>query len=203
MYERPLFTAKDSWEVGAQIIAEAPLALLISELGGGECEIAHAPLAYDSSRRCLVGHFAGRNPQVAHVRAGAKVTAVFTAANSYVSPSWMATPDVPTWNYATTYAYGTFVPARDFEIAKRLLQFQSDQMEQRFNAEAPWVFTIPDRDPVATVMQGIQVFEIPIETMKTKLKLGQNLDESNFEAVASKLRHVSPETAAWMQKARL
>lgn len=23
MYERPLFTAKDSWEVGAQIIAEA------------------------------------------------------------------------------------------------------------------------------------------------------------------------------------
>lgn len=201
MYERPLFTAKDSWEVGAQIFREAPLALLSSELDG-KCELAHAPLAYDSSRRHLVGHFAGRNPQVAHVRAGEKVTAIFTAANSYVSPNWMAKPDVPTWNYATAYAYGTFVPAADFETAKRLLRFQSDQMEQRFNSEAPWAFTIPDRDPVATVMEGIQVFEIKIETLKAKLKMGQNLDESNFEAVTDKLRHVSPETAAWMQKAR-
>ena len=202
MYERPSFTVKDSWEVGAQIIREAPLALLISELDG-DCEIAHAPLAYDCGRRCLIGHFAGQNPQVAHVRAGAKITAVFTSANSYVSPNWMAKPDVPTWNYATVYAHGAFVPALDFETAKRLLQFQSDQMEQRFNAEAPWTFTIPDRDPVATVMQGIQVFEVPIETMKAKLKMGQNLDTSNFEAVTGKLRNVSPDTADWMRKARL
>ena len=202
MYERPLFVPENHWEVGAQIFREAPLALLISELCG-ECEIAHAPLAYDSSRRCLVGHFAGRNPQVAHVRAGAKITAVFTAANSYVSPNWMAKPDVPTWNYATAYAYGAFVPAGDFETAKRLLQFQSDQMEALFNGEAPWAFDIPDRDPEATLTQGIQVFEIKIETLKAKLKMGQNLDESNFEAVTDKLRSVSPETATWMRKARL
>lgn len=202
MYERPHFTAKDSWEVGAQIFREAPLALLVSELDG-QCEIGHAPLAYDSARRCLIGHFAGRNPQVAHVRAGAKLTAVFTAANSYVSPSWMAKPDVPTWNYATAYAYGAFVPACDFETAKRLLQFQSDQMEALFNGEAPWAFDIPDRDPEATLTQGIQVFEIRIETLKAKLKMGQNLDASNFQAVTDQLLKVSPETAAWMQKARL
>lgn len=208
MYERSLFAPPrglegeaDRWRLAEEVVSSSPLATLVSPsreaLGG--MEINHAPLILDTSRRELLGHFAGPNPHSEIVRRCGDVCVVFQTADSYVSPNWMAVPDVPTWNYASAQFTGRFEPAETYEEAHTILVKLSETMESKFNRNHRWEFHIPDRDPVATLTKGIQAFRIQIDSLRIKVKMSQNKSQADLQSIIENLEVRAPETARWMK----
>lgn len=71
--------------------------------------VTHLPFLierYGNSQGRLLGHMARANPQWQHFSSGSEVVAIFQGPHAYISPSWYASPGVPTWNYAVVHLRG-------------------------------------------------------------------------------------------------
>jgi transcriptional regulator len=56
----------------------------------------------------IVGHVARGNSHRQLMESQAESMVIFQGPHAYVSPTWyVASPAVPTWNYAVVHAYGT------------------------------------------------------------------------------------------------
>jgi transcriptional regulator len=144
--------------------------------GGREPFATHLPLLLDESRGVhgtLIGHFARPNPhwQLDHDECGS--VAIFHGPHAYISPSWYRSgaPAVPTWNYAAVHASGRLSVIQDSayiaELLKRMVQVYEAGMSQ------PW------KNPLAPqanekLIASVVAFEMPIERLEGKFKLGQN-----------------------------
>ena len=144
--------------------------------GGSEPFATHLPLLLDASRGphgTLVGHFARPNPhwQCDHQRNGS--LAIFHGPHAYVSPSWYpsAAPAVPTWNYATVHATGRLLVIEDAFYVADLLE----RMVRVYEAHRspPWTNSLPD-EMNEKLIASVVAFEMPIERLEGKFKLGQN-----------------------------
>jgi transcriptional regulator len=144
--------------------------------GGAEPFATHLPLLLDASRGphgTLVGHFAGPNPhwQLDHVRTGS--VAIFHGPHAYISPSWYRSgaPAVPTWNYAAVHAAGRLSVIDDAAYVEELLQ----RMVAVYEAGKPRPWTNPLSPEVTEkLIAAVVAFEMPIERLEGKFKLGQN-----------------------------
>lgn len=150
-------------------------AVLISH--GKEGLVAnHVPLLLDvegASQGVLLGHMARANPQWNQVEGA--VMAVFTGPHAYVSPSWYEEAEtVPTWNYVTVHAHGTFHVIEDEDILLSILRRSVQFYESR--RESPWDFvdSAPHVDRLLKVIVG---FRIEINRLEGKWKLSQNHTE--------------------------
>lgn len=157
-------------------IREASFALLVGADGAGVPFATHLPLRLDPDRGplgTLEGHVARANPQWRHFASGRPVLAVFQGPHAYVSPSWYATrPGVPTWNYVAVHAYG--VPALIEDSARvRALLARLTETYERGRSE-PWRVDALPEAYVAGMIRSIVAFEIPIDRLEGKAKLGQN-----------------------------
>jgi transcriptional regulator len=144
--------------------------------GGPSPFVTHLPLLLDASRGphgTLVGHFARPNPhwQLDHQRNGS--LAIFHGPHAYVSPSWYpsAAPAVPTWNYAAVHAAGRLSVIDDASYVSGLLE----RMVRVYEAHqpTPWTNPLPP-EANAKLVAAVVAFEMPIERLEGKFKLGQN-----------------------------
>ena len=144
--------------------------------GGAEPFVTHLPLLLDASRGprgTLVGHFARPNPHWRLDHAGNGSVAIFHGPHAYVSPSWYRSgaPAVPTWNYAVVHAAGRLSVIEDAAYVSRLL----DRMVETYEARRPAPWTSPlSPEANARLVAAVVAFEMPIERLDGKLKLGQN-----------------------------
>lgn len=132
---------------------------------------SHLPLVFDSERHSLFGHFAGANDHWRALEVPRKTTAIFHGSHAYISPTMYETrPNVPTWAYTVVHAHG--VP--------RLLDLDesTDQIIAMVGYFDPKLAdTHPEsieRDFVRKKARGIVAFEMPIESLEGKFKVGQN-----------------------------
>ena len=133
----------------------------------------------------LLGHVARANPQWRSFDGRQRCLAMFDGPHAYVSPSWYATsPAVPTWNYATVHVYGIARAIHDTERLSALV----DRLVGIYEAglSEPWPGTMP-ADFRASMLKAIVGFEVEIERIEGKFKLGQDEPRKDAMSVAGKL----------------
>jgi transcriptional regulator len=162
----------------AEFIVAHPFATLVSTTAEGPLA-SHLPLELDGSldgslagEARLLGHMAKSNPHWQCFSEGRPAIAIFHGPHAYVSPAWYTSgPAVPTWNYAAVHVRGTPRRIDNVEKVTALL----DRLVARYESgrAAPWV----DDNPApfrAAMQQAIVAFELPVESVEGKFKLGQN-----------------------------
>ncbi len=156
-------------------IREHPLGLLVVAPAHG-LEASHLPMFLDSDQGRLRAHMARANPQW-RALAGAKVLAVFTGPQHYISPNWYPSKEehgrvVPTWNYVAVHVEGT---ASLIEEPAALLA-HLNELTDRNEAAVGLGWKVGDAPPdyidaLAKTIVGIEVAIIKVEG---KWKVSQN-----------------------------
>jgi transcriptional regulator len=141
---------------------------------------SHLPFLHDREGRRLHAHVARSNPQWQHIAANADVLVMFQGPHGYVSPTWYATPGVPTWNYTAVHVYGRARALDDATATGRHVEKLAARFER--GSAAPWV---PEYD--ARMLSGIVGIEIAIGEIQGKFKLSQNRSAEDRTRVVARL----------------
>lgn len=192
MYIPEHFNETDPEHIAA-LIDSHPFGTLITAPQGVPF-VSHLPFLFDRSAGAqgrLLGHLARANPQWQHVAAGGEILAVFQGPHAYVSPSWYASPGVPTWNYAVVHIRGK----------PRLIESESELgalLEQLTHAhescmDIPWQPGLAG-ERRAKLPGMIVGFEIEITDIQGKFKLSQNRPTEDRQRVAAALSQSGNQT---------
>jgi transcriptional regulator len=187
-----------------QIMKSYPFAILITADG-------HRPLATHipveirevEGKIFATGHIASGNMQKKTLENNKDVLLIFQGPHAYISSSWYASEDVPTWNYVTVHAYGTSRIITDNELASAL-----EHMLKRYEAHRKNGRLWDTFEPafLKSQMKGIVGFEIEITSIQGAAKLSQNRNHTDYQAIVAELEKsnepVERELAQWMRKQR-
>ena len=145
---------------------------------------SHLPLVYDAERHSLFGHFARANEHWKALEVPRRTTAIFHGSHAYVSPSMYATkPNVPTWAYTVVHAHG--IP--------RLLDLDeaTDQIISMVGYFDPKLADVHpesvEREFVHKKARGVVAFEMPIDRIEGKFKVGQNKVDADRQSAGEAL----------------
>jgi transcriptional regulator len=161
-------------------IEEHGFATLISGSAAGPT-VSHVPLLLDrlpGGDARLLGHVARANRHWELFDGAAAALAIFHGPHAYVSPAWYTSvASVPTWNYAVVHAHGRprllDADAAGVVLARLIEKYEGHRSER-------WIPQLP-ADYAAAQMRAIVAFEIPIERLEAKFKLGQNRPAADRE----------------------
>lgn len=167
----------------AALIAAHPLALLVSHGGSG---LAASPVPMQLADGVLRAHLACANPQLADLRDGGEVLAVFQGPQAYVTPGWYASKAehgrvVPTWNYLTVQVRGRVRVIDDADWLAAQVAELTDALEA--GRPLPWGVGDAPGAFIAAQLRGIAGVEVAITAMTGKWKASQNRSDADREGV--------------------
>jgi transcriptional regulator len=148
-----------------------------------------------AGRLALAGHVARANSHWRLMNGAAESLAIFHGPHGYVSPTWYASgPAVPTWNYATVHAYGR--PRAIYDVA-----FTQDLLRELVlrHEKGPDAWRVESLPPHFSegLLSAIVAFEMPVDRLEAKFKLGQNGSaEDRAGTITGLERDPSPEAVA-------
>ncbi len=176
MYTPRPFQVTDRDEL-LRFVSQHAFGQLISEVDG-ELFATHIPFILNAERTALLGHVAKQNP---HWRGASdrRVLLTFLGEHGYVSPSWYASPGVPTWNYQAVHVYGRCRVFTDAERLRDLLAALTERYESAFST--PWQPRYPPQ-----ALSAIVGLAVEITTIQGKYKLSQNRPVEDRRRVAEK-----------------
>lgn len=176
-------------ERGALAMIDAhPFATVVALPSG---DATHIPVLRDGNT--LFAHVARASGMAREVLAGAELLAIFRGVHGYVSPRWYrSAPQVPTWNYEAVHARGRARAIEDPDRVRAILA----ELAVRFEPDGGWTIdAVPD--PFArSLARAIVAFELPIETLEGKAKLGQNRSDEDREGAIEGLRGAGEQALA-------
>ena len=141
---------------------------------------SHIPIMLRRSavKAVLVGHVARANDQWRQFDGKAEALAIFHGPHAYVSPTWYATaPAVPTWNYAAVHVYGKPRAREEGDFTAAALRDLVARHE--VSRAKPWRTEDLARDFFEKLAKAIVAFEMPIDRIEGKFKLGQNRSQDD------------------------
>jgi transcriptional regulator len=158
---------------------------------------SHLPLHLRSTPGGLVleGHLARANPHWQSMDGTEDFLVVFSGPHGYVSPTWYGNrPAVPTWNYAVIHAHGRPRARTDAEFCRRVL----GELIRRYEVgPAGWRLEDQPDGFIDALLPAIVGFEMSVDRIEAKFKLGQNRSAEDRAATVAGLERVaSPESAA-------
>jgi transcriptional regulator len=153
--------------------------------------ITHIPSILDRTHGrfgTLRGHISAQNLQQDAFDGTHQAVVVFRGPHSYISPTWYArqTSVVPTWNFGVVHASGRPRPITDKAKAYDLLATLIGRNEQRVGS-TEYDFAAQPREYIDRMMLGISPFEMEIQTLEGKFKLGQERSEGDRNGVLTHL----------------
>lgn len=159
---------------------------------------SHVPFSSDRAAGLLHCHVARANPQWRQIAESSHVLAIFAGPHGYISPTWYAERNVPTWNYAVVHAHGEARVVDDADHMRRHVEALAAKFER--NLPTPW---IPEYD--VRRLAGIVGIEIRVSKLEGKFKLSQNRSAADRAGVVAALlatgRGSDAELAELMQSA--
>jgi transcriptional regulator len=170
--------------------------------------ITHIPVILDRGAGkfgAIYGHISRQNPQTKAFDGRQPAVIAFHGPESYISPTWYAkTEVVPTWNFAVVHASGKLKPIDDKKalhdlLAKLIRKFEVSESSSYDFAKLPESY-------VYGLMGGIIGFEMEIELLEGKFKLGQERSQADKQGILRGLESKKPErslrdfTAAFYQR---
>jgi len=188
MFVRPSWKPTSEEEIYI-LIDQNPWGMLVNNGPDGPFA-TDLPILLDRSRGekgVLVSHIARAN---AHsdviLSASAPALCIFHGPYSYVTSSWYPNRDMPpTIYYTAVHCYGR-VSIQDNATLRRWLETLTTRMEAPFS-DGWKTSEIPERD-ITRRLNAIVGFEVEIERLEGKFKLGQDEPKKDALAVADKLR---------------
>jgi len=186
MFVRPCW--KPSQEEIYELIHRYPWALVVSNGEHGPYA-TNMPVLLDRTRGehgTLVGHIARANEHAEVLQSSTSPTLViFEGPYSYVTGSWYPNRDMPSTVYYTAVHCCGRVHLQTNEELERWLEVLTDRMEAPY--PNGWKMNDIDHSAVTRRLNHILGFEIPIERIEGKFKLGQDEPRKDAMAVAHKL----------------
>jgi transcriptional regulator len=154
--------------------------------------ITHIPSVLDRGRGqfgTVLGHISAQNPQKQTFDGAHAATIVFRGPHGYISPRAYATQRsvVPTWNFAVVHVTGRPRAIADKARAHDLLATLIRQNERRVGSTA-YDFASQPPEYIDRMMQGISPFEMEIEAIEGKFKLGQERNVADRRGVLEYLK---------------
>lgn len=165
-----------------------PFATLVSYRDG--IHVSHLPVLLEPQRGpygTIVGHLARANAHWRDFNGETGMTCVFHGPHAYISPTWYTErPALPTWNYAVVHAIGT---PTVFDDQQRLAEIIDETLGTFEPAlRDPLADGYPPEDYRAPLLKAIVGFEMPIERLDGKFKLGQNRSAQDQAGIRSALQ---------------
>ena len=173
--------------------------------------ITHLPVWLERSAGAygtIHGHISRQNPQSSAFDGSQTGVVVFRGPHGYISPSWYAKAGnaVPTWNFAVVHATGKLRPVEGKAelnglLSKLIAKFESYE-------GTGYDFAKVDESYKNGLMSGIIGFELEIELLEGKFKLGQDRSPADKESLLGKLgeakvpRSLREFTASFYQRQR-
>lgn len=194
MYQPEHFIETDPARIAALLEAHS-FATLVSVRDGAPLA-NHLPLLFapdEGPHGTLYGHLARANPHAAFAPQEAAL-AIFSGPHAYVSPTWYATPGVPTWNFCAVHARGRVRIIADPAAKAGLMRALTDRYDPPVALEdgpalAPAAWT--------RMLDGIVAFAIEVDSLQAKFKLSQNRSLEDRQRVIAQLgQNDHPDTQA-------
>ncbi len=135
-------------------------------------------------------HIAKGNHQNEAFDGATECTAVFHGPHGYISPNWYAGKNsVPTWNFAVVHATGKPQRITDDEVFAEGLAKLVAKNENAYGGGTSWNFDqLPD-SYLKGMRGGIVGYEMKIEQVEAKFKLGQDRQPGDREGVLKGLKN--------------
>ena len=149
----------------------------------------HVPIAVrrERNRIVLVGHVARANSHWEVMDGAAESLAIAQGPHAYVSPTWYEhSPAVPTWNYAAVHAYGNPRARHDRAFIEGVVRALTTRHES--GRKNPWRLDDVPSEYCDRLLSAIVGFEMPVERLEGKFKLGQNRRPGDREETIAGLR---------------
>jgi transcriptional regulator len=149
----------------ATVVTSAPAGLIAT----------HVPVVIrrDGTGLVIAGHLARANSHWRTMDGSVESLMMFHGPQSYVSPTWYANaPAVPTWNYAVVHAYGKPQFREDRDFLETLLR----ELVRKYEGgrAEPWRIEDQPSGFHEGMLASIVGFEMPVQKVEAKFKLGQN-----------------------------
>ena len=155
-----------------------------------QVRITHIPVWLDRTTGAygrIYGHISRQNPQSATFDGEHSAVLVFRGPHSYISPTWYEKTDVvPTWNFAVVHATGRLKPIQEKRALHDLLARLIAKFESYQNSGYDFL-KIPESYKYG-LMEGIIGFEMEVEQLEGKFKLGQERKETDRAGVLRNLK---------------
>lgn len=157
--------------------------------------ITHIPVLLDRTAGrfgTIRGHISRQNPQSATFDGQHAAVIVFRGPHSYISPTWYTKTDVvPTWNFAVVHASGKLSPVTEKKQLHDFLAKLIDKFE-KYDPSSYDFAKLPESYKYG-LMGGIIGFELEIEALEGKFKLGQERSAADKDRVLRNLQAAKPE----------
>ena len=186
MHTPKLFKITDN-KIIEQFIKENGLATLITS-GSNFPTGTHIPIEMEENEngeKLLMGHISKANLQWKEFEKNPNVLVIFLSPiNHYISSSWYAQPNSPTWNYLSVHVSGKLTMIQGEELWGSVGRL-TDKYEQKSKCPVS-LNTLPPS--VQMQMNGLIGFKISIEKIDAQFKLSQNRTEEDFKNIIKELR---------------
>ncbi|RKP58241.1 FMN-binding negative transcriptional regulator [Cohnella endophytica] len=185
MYVPKAYQMKD-WEMILEFIEQNSFGILISN--SNTLTATHLPFLVKTNGNeiYLYSHMAKANPQWKELSGEALI--IFNGPQSYITPTWYAEKEVPTWDYVTAHLYGEFqlVPDTD-EILDILNRTINNYEAESSNA---WKMNEVSEEYINQLLKRIVGFRIRVTHWEAAWKLHQDysLETKNNVIRALELR---------------
>jgi transcriptional regulator len=196
MYVPESFKVVDESEVEA-FVRHYDFATMITPSVTGMM-VTHLPVLIrrGASGLVIAGHVARANSHWTSMDGRTDSLVIFQGPHHYISPSWYTdSPAVPTWNYTAVHAHGrpSAMPDREFlhDILVELVR------KHETGRASPWLLETLPADYYDHMLAGIVGFQMEVDRVEAKFKLGQNrgtVDQTG--AIAGLERDGSSEAAS-------
>ncbi len=191
MHTPKIFTENDPSTI-LQIMRENAFASIITTDEEGKPVATQLPFLIKQKNDTIIlqAHFAKANTQWKHLESNSQVLVSFQGPHCYISPSWYEDSGVPTWDYVTVQTYGTAKLFESNQQTAELIEELTDKYEQAFDEvlnktlKNPWKAknNYPDK-----MLNAIVGFEITVQEIQGKVKIGQNKSREDLEGVVKAL----------------
>jgi transcriptional regulator len=187
MFVRPCWRPSSEQDA-IELIEKNPWALLVSNRAGGPIA-TNLPLLFDYKRddkTVLIGHIAKANEHAALLsNTDETMLAIFEGPYSYVTASWYPKRDMPsTYYYTAVHCYGR-IALQDEPQLEESVERLTQMMEAPI--AGGWKTSEIERAAITRRYKSILGFELHIDRLEAKFKLGQDEPLKDALAVAEQL----------------
>lgn len=164
-----------------------------------DLRVTHIPVLLDRSAGeygTIHGHISRQNDQTKAFDGKQEALVVFHGPQGYISPTWYQNQAaVPTWNFSVVHATGKLTPITDPEalhafLARLIQKFENYQGTDYDFAKLPDSYVRP-------MLSGIVGFEMRIERLEGKFKLGQDRSAGDRQGILQHLRTAKKERSLY------
>jgi transcriptional regulator len=164
---------------------EYAFAMIVTSKGG--LRITNVPTILSRDKDgwgSLWWHIAKNNPQNNAFDGAEEALVVFHGPHSYISPNWYNTKSaVPTWNFAVVHATGKPKRIESDEAFAAGLKRLVDTNEGHYGGGEKWVYDKLPESYLKGMRQGIVGYEMQIQTVEGKFKLGRERNQTDREGI--------------------